>query len=259
MAMVVGSVTLLGCRTLWYRTRTWCLVDDVPISLSQGSHYSTGELPVNLNARYGIEIYADNKIDPEKLQCMLVGPSFPSHHCDTPVLLRARWMLSSEGKTLQATSDDTVGFGGGGPGPKGANRLIGDFHGQKGQRYKLDVYVLSDTSSLNVTNPRLYVGVEDPSVEFNLVLNGLLKVFCTVIARSEDSCWSARYQPLRPISESRGKAGCPIHVAASSRHGWEIKTSQVFHAPVPLQLLPTRSRKYLPRHITRLLARQQHI
>jgi hypothetical protein len=42
--------------------------------------------------------------------------------------------------------------------------------------------VLSDTSSLNVTNPRLYVGVEDPSVEFNLVLNGLLKVFCTVIA-----------------------------------------------------------------------------
>jgi hypothetical protein len=111
MAMVVGSVTLLGCRTLWYRTRTWCLVDDVPISLSQGSHYSTGELPVNLNARYGIEIYADNKIDPEKLQCMLVGPSFPSHHCDTPVLLRARWMLSSKGKTLQATSDDTVGFG----------------------------------------------------------------------------------------------------------------------------------------------------
>jgi hypothetical protein len=157
-------------------------VNDVPISLSQGTHYSTGELPVNLNARYGIEIYADNKIDPEKLQCMLVGPSFPSQHCDTPVLLRARWMLSSEGKTLQGTSDDTVGFGGGGPGPHGANRLIGAFHGQKGQRYKLDVYVLSDTSSLNVTNPRLNVGVEDPSLEGDLVLTGLLKVFCTVIA-----------------------------------------------------------------------------
>jgi len=150
--------------------------------LSQGTHYSTGELPVNLNARYGIEVYADNTIDPEKLQCMLVGPMFPSQHCDTPVLLRARWVLSSQGKILQGISDDKVGFGGGGPGPHGANRLIGDFHSQKGQRYKLDVYVLSDTSSLNVTNPRLYVGVEDPSLEGSLVLTGLLKVFCTVLA-----------------------------------------------------------------------------
>jgi hypothetical protein len=156
-------------------------VDDVPISLSQGTHYSTGELPVNLNARYEIEIVAENKIDPEKLQCML-GASFPKLRCDTPVVLKVRWVLSSEGKTLQGDSDDTIGRGGGGPGPLGANRTIGDFHSQKGQSYKLDVYVLSDTGSLNVTNPRLYVGVQDPSLEFNLVLTGLLKVFCTVIA-----------------------------------------------------------------------------
>jgi hypothetical protein len=81
---------------------------------------------------------------------------------------------------VQGDSDRTVGFGG--SGTSGANRLIGDFHGQKGQRYKLDVYVLSDTSSLNVTNPRLDVGVEDPSLEGSLVLTGLLKVVCTVIA-----------------------------------------------------------------------------
>ena len=180
VATIVASLTLLGSWTAWSNSRSWSLVDDVPISLSQGTHYSTGELPVNLNARYGIEIYADNKIDPEKLQCMLVGPSFPSQHCDTPVLLRARWVLSSDGKTVQGDSDGTVGFGG--SGTSGTNRLIGDFHSQKGQRYKLDVYVLSDTSSLNVTNPRLYVGVEDPSLEFNLVLTGLLRVFCTVIA-----------------------------------------------------------------------------
>jgi hypothetical protein len=132
-----------------------------------------------LNARYGIKIYADNKFDPEKMRCLL-GTPFPSQRCDTPVMLRARWVLSSDGKTVQGDSDGTVGFGG--SGTSGINRLIGDFHSQKGQRYKLDVYVLSDTSSLNVTNPRLYVGVEDPSLEFNLVLSGLLRVFCTVIA-----------------------------------------------------------------------------
>jgi hypothetical protein len=177
--MVVASLALLGYRTLWSKTRTWCLVDEVPISLSQGSHYNTGELLVNLNARYGIKIYADNKFDPEKMRCLL-GTPFPSQRCDTPVMLRARWVLSSDGKTVQGDSDGTVGFGG--SGTSGTNRLIGDFHSQKGQRYKLDVYVLSDTSSLNVTNPRLYVGVEDPSLEFNLVLSGLLRVFCTVIA-----------------------------------------------------------------------------
>jgi hypothetical protein len=179
VAMVVASLTLLGCRTLWSKTRTWCLVDEVPISLSQGSHYSTGELPVNLNARYGIEIYTDNKFSPEKMRCLL-GTPFPSQRCDTTVMLRARWVLSSDGKTVQGDSDGTVGFGG--SGTSGTDRLIGNFHSQKGQRYKLDVYVLSDTSSLNVTNPRLYVGVEDPSLEFNLVLNGLLRVFCVVIA-----------------------------------------------------------------------------
>ena len=179
VAIVVANLTLLGSWTLWSKTRAWCLVDEVPISLSQGSHYSMGELPVNLNARYGIKIYADNKFDPEKMRCLL-GTPFPSQRCDTPVMLRARWVLSSDGKTVQGDSDGTVGFGG--SGASGTNRLIGDFHSQKGQRYKLDVYVLSDTSSLNVTNPRLYVGVEDPSLEFNLVLTGLLKVFCTVIA-----------------------------------------------------------------------------
>jgi hypothetical protein len=154
-------------------------VDEVPISLSQGSHYSTGELPVNLNARYGFDIYADNKFDPEKMRCLLGTPE-RSQRCDTPVALRARWALSSEGKTVQGDSDSTVGLDGWGP--SHTFRSIGDFHSQKGKRYKLDVYVLSDTSSLNVTNPRLHVCVEDPSVEFNLVLNGLLKVFCTVIA-----------------------------------------------------------------------------
>jgi hypothetical protein len=129
VAIVVASLTLLGSWTLWSKTRTWCLVDEVPISLSQGSHYSTGELPVNLNARYGIKIYTDNKFDPEKMRCLL-GTPFPSQRCDTPVMLRARWALSSDAKTVQGDSDGTVGFGG--SGTSGTNRLIGDFHSQKG-------------------------------------------------------------------------------------------------------------------------------
>jgi hypothetical protein len=181
VAMIAASLTLLASAILWSNTRTWSLVDKVPISLSQGSHYSTGELRVNLNARYEIDIYADNKIDPEKLRCTL-GTGSPRHPCDSPSTLRVRWVLSSEGETVQGDSDDTGGLGELQTGSLESARTIGFFRGQKGHRYKLDVYVLSDTSSLNVTNPRLDVHEQDPSLEFNLVLIPFLGIFCTVVA-----------------------------------------------------------------------------
>jgi hypothetical protein len=49
-------------------------------------------------------------------------------------------------------------------------------------RYKIDVFVLSDSGDLNVTNPRLYVGILDPSLETNLIVSGLIRIFCIAIA-----------------------------------------------------------------------------
>jgi hypothetical protein len=156
-------------------------VDDVPISLSQGTHYSTGELPVNLNARYGILIYMENNIPSEKLQCTTPGISEMSQLCKTPYALSIRWTVFGAGKTVQGNSDKTVEFSGF-PGTQGTDSYIGEFRGQRGQHYRLDIDVLSDTGSLNVTNPRLSVHEEDPSLEFNLVLIPFLGIFCTVIA-----------------------------------------------------------------------------
>jgi hypothetical protein len=180
--MIASSLILLGGWTLWSKTRTWCLVDEIPISLSQGSHYSTGELPVNLNARYGILIYMDNNIPSEKLQCTTLGTPEISQHCKTPYALSIRWTVFGAGKTVQGNSDEAVEFRGSSPGTEGTDSYIGEFHGQQGQHYRVDIDVLSDTSSLNVTNPRLYIGVWDPILEGSLVLTGLLRVFCTVIA-----------------------------------------------------------------------------
>jgi hypothetical protein len=153
-------------------------VDDVPLSLAKGSHYETGDLPVNLTAGYSIEVYAENKIDPEKLKCLL-GVLLSPKLCDTASRLRAHWILASAGKTVgEGVSDDTVGFGGGGPGPLRANRTIGTFPGQKGHSYRLDLYILSDTANLNITNPRLYVGVYDYHLESALFISGFIKAFC---------------------------------------------------------------------------------
>jgi hypothetical protein len=182
VAMMTASLTLLVSAILWSNTRTWRLVDHVPISLAQGAHYSTGELPVNLNARYEISIYMDNNIPSEKLQCTTLGTPEISQHCKTPYALSVRWTVLGAGKTVHGNSDKAVEFHGSSPGMEETDSDIGEFRGQKGQHYRLDIDVLSDTGSLNVTNPRLSVHEEDPSLEFNLVLIPFLGIFCTVIA-----------------------------------------------------------------------------
>jgi len=71
VVMIVASLLVLKPWTLWSNSRSWTLVDMVPISLSQGTHYISGELPVNMTGRYSIVIYAENKIDPTELECIL--------------------------------------------------------------------------------------------------------------------------------------------------------------------------------------------
>jgi hypothetical protein len=154
-------------------------VDDVPISLSQGSRYESGDLPVNVAALYGIRVIVDNKIDSVELECLL-GAASQHQECDTTSMLRAHWRLASAGKTvMEGTSDDTVGDGG--TMPWGTSRVVGTFRGQEGQHYKLSVNILSDSGNLNITNPRLYVGVSDYHLESALFISGFIKMFCTGI------------------------------------------------------------------------------
>jgi hypothetical protein len=56
--MALGLVPW-GLWTLFDSTRTWSLVNDVPITLSKGSHYTTGMLKTNMSALYSIYIDAD--------------------------------------------------------------------------------------------------------------------------------------------------------------------------------------------------------
>jgi hypothetical protein len=50
------------------------------------------------------------------------------------------------------------------------------FHARKNQRYRLDLYVLSDSEALNAMNPRLYVRVQGSELVSNLVWSGLIRV-----------------------------------------------------------------------------------
>src|SRR5260370_26096631 len=154
LAMIAVSLVTLACWTAWFSTRTWSSVE-MPVSLSQGSRFSTNEFSVNRNAEYRIEIDAKNKTPLDTLGCLL-GNGMRST-CSVPSVVGLHWVLSTDGTVLQGTSDDTKGYGGESESDGKAFRTIGFFKGQKGRRYKLDFEVVADGSSLAITNPQLRV------------------------------------------------------------------------------------------------------
>ena len=176
LALIAVGLVPLASWTVWSGTRTWRPVD-MPVSLSQGSHFSTGEFVGNLDAQYAIAIDSENKIPLDDLECLLGSRST----CPSPSVVRVRWSLYSNGTVLQGTSDDTVGHGASGPSGE-ASRTIGFFKARKGQRYKLDCEVLADGSRLAITKPRLRISVFGTSYESNLVIGGLLRLICTIIS-----------------------------------------------------------------------------
>jgi hypothetical protein len=178
LALIAVGLVPLACWTVWSLTRTWRPVD-IAVSLSQGSHFRTGEFAINLNARYAIDIDSENKIPSDVLGCLL-GNGIRST-CPSPSVVGVRWSLYSDGTVLQGTSDDTLGHGSSGPSGE-ASRTIGVFKALKGRRYRLDCEVLADGSRLAVTNPRLRIRVFDTSYESNLVIGGLLRLICAVIS-----------------------------------------------------------------------------
>ena len=184
IVIVALSLCTLGSWTHWSNTRTWTLVDGVPISLAKGSHYSWPELRVNFDTRYFIDLYVDNNMDSKQLGCMLGQWNARVIACDPSAALRVRWVVSGAGAPQQSTSDetldrtaaaDTTGF-------RELERDLGVFKGRKNQRYRLDLYVLSDSAALNPTNHRLYVHVQGAELVNNLVWSALIRVACYSLA-----------------------------------------------------------------------------
>jgi hypothetical protein len=172
VALLCLGLAPLICWTVWFRTRTWCPVS-IPISLAPGSHFTTGEFLINLNARYDIEIDTENTPALDTFRCQK-----PTYEGCSEAFMNVAWVLSSDGTTLQGTSPDTR--------PGGWSRddtswYIGEFEAQKGRRYKLSGNVVAAGSKLKDTNPHVRVSVGATSLETGLVVSGLLKFVATVI------------------------------------------------------------------------------
>jgi hypothetical protein len=155
--LVLVGVSAYGTSVLWLKTRTMDPVN-IPILMTVG-HVRTREFKLNVDMPYAIDIEVQKTIPVETLNCLLgtrvvEGGTFED--CpDRPPVVKASWSLTSDGQTVAKGSSDDY---------RSADwmrdyisREIGNFQGQSGRLYVLDVNVIVDGNALALGKPRLKV------------------------------------------------------------------------------------------------------
>jgi hypothetical protein len=179
-----------GLWTLFDSTRTWSLANDVPITLSKGSHYTTGMVKTNMSALYSIYIDAgvQKGIDDfqpteaeKELACQVGLNDSEKEPCPKPPVWKFHWTLTSDSGTLQGDSDERIGQGRINS-VTGLSREIGEFQTVAGRRYKFDLDVSFDNRDPRIQNPCLIVAVSDFHGESSMFISGLLRLVCLSIA-----------------------------------------------------------------------------
>jgi hypothetical protein len=176
-AAVGLGVGLYGLWALWVSTRTERPVD-IPISMVIG-HVHSPDFTINVEEPFTIRIEVEKRIPFDTLNCLLgtaMGQNTTAlQECpDRPSVVKASWVLTSNGRTVAKGSSED--YRSGEWRNDAISRGLGYFQSQRGHRYALDVSVLADGSSLAPGNPRLKVEVSPAFYERNIVLNLLLLV-----------------------------------------------------------------------------------
>jgi hypothetical protein len=175
--LVLTGIAAICVWALWSETRTWVPVD-VPVSLTVGQ-MRTSEFKINQNALYEIAIDAERNIPYQTLNCMLgVEDIYPERCKGTPSVIRASWVLTSNGAIVaHGSSDESKG----GAWSVTVSRDIGSFRLEKGKRYVLDVDILTDGTILQTTHPRLKVGVHPEYYQENMFMSLFVTAFAGIL------------------------------------------------------------------------------
>ena len=192
LRLIAAALLLLACWLPWFYTRTWVLLD-VPISLARGNHYTSPDFVSNMSRRYLIELDAvvqRNQSLPsliyqvvtrspdsfKKLPCPSGTRDVSMYWCPTAPELKVHWVLTGGDEIEQGDllENVKVGF-------YAWDSWIEKFQCKKGRRYHIDLDVLSDSGSLNVTDPHLYIYFYDNDYSSALVVTYLLYFICGIV------------------------------------------------------------------------------
>jgi hypothetical protein len=139
----------------WIKTRKLVPLN-VPVSWSAGQNVRS-TFRLNFSGMYLIEIEAAQTVPAEQLHC-LMGVEGNATECKgTPSAIVATWIVSSSG--LDVARGSSTEPHSAPTQAAGVTRVIGEFQGQAGQAYDLQVNFASDGQSLAAAHPRLAVAV----------------------------------------------------------------------------------------------------
>jgi hypothetical protein len=135
---------------------------DIPVSLAKGK-VRTREFGSKQSETYLILIRAQRGPIPfADMNCMM-GVSWgvtSSLSCNLNPLLKADWWVYDTGQCVAAGA--IIESGGGGTSNRDLDRYLGNFSGQAGHKYVLEVLFLADGTPLNVAKPHLVVEIKKP-------------------------------------------------------------------------------------------------
>jgi hypothetical protein len=155
LALIVLGIGILGAWSWWTRTRNF-----VPVSMpvpSAAGQSITCEFKLNFEGLYLIEIEAEKTIPLDALHCLMGVETDPEQCKSMPSVIAATWVLSSEARD--------VGHGGSQEQfslpvrSNGVTRVIGEFQGNAGKSYKLQVTFAAEPRGLAAAHPKLKVAV----------------------------------------------------------------------------------------------------
>jgi hypothetical protein len=153
IGLIVLGIGVFSAWKLWLNTRNQVPVD-LPISLKSGEAVEK-EFRLNLDGLYLIKIVAQKNMPLDKLRC-LMGVDAAQCTGIAPTI-GANWVLFRDGQevrrgdSLRSYSELSA--------PGNVLRVIGEFPGEAGHEYRLQVSITADGGALRLANPRLRVAV----------------------------------------------------------------------------------------------------
>ena len=193
LSLVLLGFAVFAAWKAWTATRNETPLD-VPITLRSGETIAKA-VRLNLDGLYRIEIAAHSGAPGSKVPC-LMGVSANSSECAgmAPVM-SADWVLSCDGREVRRGSSKDPHMQ---PADeRSAVRVIGEFPGESGRTYQLQVSINSDGENLDQALPRLRVAVSSLtrtdfqsasvlvfSVSFICVMFGVMLLGISLISRS---------------------------------------------------------------------------
>jgi hypothetical protein len=156
----VAGIPLLGAYWPWEYTRVTHPVN-IPVSLAVG-HVRTPVFKV-VKDRYIILIVTKKRL-PFGEMCCKVGISTDPREkdvCNADPLIEAKWTVWNDQHIV--AKGESKGFEGGFFSNTDMGRYLGDFYGEAGKKYFLDVEFTKDGTALAVTDPHLNVEISNAS------------------------------------------------------------------------------------------------